>query len=84
MSKLVKSIGSLFGYDPKEAAKDAAKNAARNASVIGGEMTPEQLAEQRAVLAAQGRRPKEEELTRQKQTGTRPLQGSGSKSSLWM
>ncbi len=82
MSKVVKSIGSLFGGGPDP--EDAAKNAAKNASVIGGEMTPEQLAEQRAVLAAQGRRPKEEELTRQKQTGTRPLQGSGSKSSLWM
>lgn len=81
MSKVVKSIGSLFGAGPDP--EDAARKAARNASEIGGAMTPEQLAEQRAALAAQGRRPKEEELRRQQQTGTRPLQGSGSQSSFW-
>ena len=78
MSKVVKSIGSIFGAPdiPKQ-------DISRNATAVGGEMTPEQLAEQRAALAAQGRRPKEEELRRQSSMGVRPLQGSGSTSSFW-
>ena len=81
MSKVVKAVTGVFGGMPDPA--DAARKAARNASTIGGQMTPEQMAEQRAALAAQGRRPKEEELLRQSQMGTRPLQGSGSRSSFW-
>ena len=81
MSKVLKSVGSLFGGGPDP--EDAAKNAAKNASVIGGPPTPEEMAEKRAALAAQGRRPKEEELRRQQETGTRPLQGSGAQSSFW-
>ena len=75
MSKVVKSIGAIFGGGPK------APDIDRYATTIGGQRTPEQLAEQRAALAAQGRRPKEEELLRPGGTGTRPLQGGGT--SFW-
>ena len=78
MSKVVKAIGGIFGggKDPEKARDTAAMYATR----IGGEMTPEQKAEQRAALAAQGRRPDEEEAGK---AGVRPLQGSGTKSSYW-
>ena len=81
MSKVVKAISNVFGGGPDPA--DAARRTAANASRIGGEPTPEELAEQRAALAAQGRRPKEEELRRQQSMGVRPLQGSGQRSSFW-
>ena len=81
MSKVVKSVASIFGGVPDfEKAKDTA---AKYDTRIDREMTPEQKAEQRAALAAQGRRPNEEEAGRQ-QTGVRPLQGSGTKSSYWV
>ena len=78
MSKVVKSISSIFG------APDVPKrDISRNATTIGGQLTPEQMAEQRAALAAQGRRPDEEEAGGQR-AGVRPLQGSGTKSSYWV
>lgn len=73
MSKVIKAVSGVFG----------GADVSRNASQIGGEQTPEQLAEKRAALAAQGRRPKEEELRRQKSMGTRPLQGGMGRSSMW-
>ena len=76
MSKVVKSIGSIFGGIDKP-------DISKYASQVGGELTPEEIAEQRAALAAQGRRPKEEEMRRQRELGVRPLQGSGSTSSFW-
>jgi len=79
MSKVVKSVASIFG--PDDGVYERAAKAAVN-KYAPSEMTPEQMAEQRAALAAQGRRPNEEEAGRQ-QTGVRPLQGSGTKSSYW-
>ena len=74
MSKVVKAIGGIFGGGP---------DVKKYASQVGGQPTPEEIAEQRAALAAQGRRPKEEEMRRQRELGVRPLQGSGSTSSFW-
>ncbi len=78
MTKVVKAITSVFGGapDPKKSRETAAMYDTR----IDRELTPEQMAEQRAALAAQGRRPDEEEAG---QAGVRPLQGSGTKSSYW-
>ncbi len=82
MSKAVKAVTGVFGGMPDP--EDAAKKAARNASTIGGEMTPEQMAEQRAALAAQGRRAKEQEvLLGVFERGTRPLQGGGKPPPFW-
>ncbi len=77
MSKVVKAVTKIFGGAPESA------DFSRNASQIGGPMSAEELAERRAAQAAQGRRPKEEELSRQREMGTRPLQGSGNRSSFW-
>lgn len=83
MSKAVSAITSVFGGGPpKLSSYDKYMMAQQNASRIGGARTPEQEAEQRAALAAQGRRPKEKELDGQ-ETLFRPLQGSGGTSSFW-
>ena len=81
MSKVVKAVSGIFGGGPEP--EKIRRDFNRNVSTIGGQMTPQQMAEQRAALAAQGRRPKEEELRRQREMGTRPLQGSGGTSSFW-
>ena len=78
MSKVIKSIGSIFGGIDKPKV-----DVSKYASQVGGQPTPEEIAEQRAALAAQGRRPKEEEMQKQKEMGIRPLQGSNSISSFW-
>ena len=78
MSKVIKSIGSIFGGIDKPKV-----DTSRYRTQVGGARTPEEIAEQRAALAAQGRRPKEEEMRRQQELGVRPLQGSGSTSSFW-
>ena len=80
MSKVVKGITKIFS------GPDDARGAIADAVVskyATSEMTPERKAEQRAALAASGGRRKEETMRRQKETGTRPLQGSGSQSSFW-
>ncbi len=77
MSKVINSIGGLFGGADKP-------DVSQYASQVGGQPTPQEIAEQRAALAAQGRRPKEEELRKQGQMGIRPLQGGDSISSFWM
>ncbi len=74
MSKVVKAVKGIFGGAPK------APDVSRYASQIGGEMTPEQMAAQRAALGAQGRRLREDEIRMGVQT--RPLQGRG-RSSMW-
>lgn len=84
MSKVVKAIGGLFGGAPKvRSSADAAQAAAMNASTIGGPLTPEQLAEQRAALAASGGRRKGGGLALNEAEGTRPLQGGSATSSYW-
>jgi len=82
MSGAIDAIKSVFGGgpDPEKARDTAALYDTR----IDRELTPEQMAEKRAALAAQGRRPDEEEAGRQTQTGIRPLQGSGTKSNSWI
>lgn len=80
MSKVVKSVSKVFG-GPADKPRQAID---RYATRVGGPMTPEELAERRAALATQGRRPKEEELRRQGQMGVRPLQGGGSQSGMWI
>lgn len=83
MSKVLDVVSDVFGGLLGGPDIPKVQDVARNATQIGGELTAAQLAERRAATAASGRRLKEDELERQKEQGVRPLQGSGTQSSMW-